>query len=197
MVPERKTVFKAHRTMISEELGKGCEAASIKNVHSILPSKFIIHDQGLGLLYLSLLLWEKGIPFWVLYCIMPLSDTWKYIPYHVSCFPMLGHQEKTQIEIDVQEVAGEGSGKTTNRGVREAELSQEAEGRRQKLDQGWSGSGALRRSLESFGVGMALHNCPELRQGGWAYVFHSLPSLARNWMWAVPRDGCYVGKAAS
>lgn len=49
---------------------------------------------------------------------------------------MLGHQEKTQNEIDVQEVAGEGSGKTTNRGVREAELSQEAEGRRQKLDQG-------------------------------------------------------------
>lgn len=39
MVPERKTVFKAHRRMISEELGKGCEAASIKNVHSILPSK--------------------------------------------------------------------------------------------------------------------------------------------------------------
>lgn len=40
---------------------------------------------------------------------MSLSDTGKYISYHISCYSRLGHQEKTQIEIDVQEVTGEGS----------------------------------------------------------------------------------------
>lgn len=110
----------AHRRMTGEGPGQGHEAANITNVHSILPSEFIIHERVSCLLHLSLLLWPNGTSF----CITSFSDTQEYYLIMSVAVQVWVSRNRFRLRLMCRKLLERAVGNTSNRGVREVGLNQ-------------------------------------------------------------------------